>query len=345
MSEIQNNNWNNAGHGPYIVIIVLLIIIAILAFFVGKGYNTNSGNTPNVSTTNNTGTVVPPEDIVVTVIGDVKCSDCQTQSIIESLKKIPTLTSAQFKEIDFSDAGTEEILKANNVTKLPAFLFNTDNITDLKQYMTQTPSGLFSLDTGSTHDPYAKRSDRWFLMLEEWVLESIKKDSRIYGNEDAEILWVEYSDINCWYCAKLHNDGTHDTLFKSFGDKLAFAYQYFAIFNKEAPVILECIADQKGTDVLYSTIKKAYKDSLKDKAWISGAVEGLNNEELTACIDSGKYTSKIDTHMKMWSETFGVTGTPGNILINVKTGEYAKLPWAYPVGDFEKTINNLLLAE
>ncbi len=341
MSENQNNTQNNNGNnGPYIVIIILLIVIAVLAFFVGKGYNGGSSNQNN-----NTPVVVNPEDIEVTVIGDVKCADCQTQSVIDSLKQLPSLTSATFKEVDFSDAGSEEILKANNITKLPAFLFNTNNISDLQQYLKQTSNGIYSLDVGATHDPYAKRSERGFLMLNDGILDEIKKDSRISGNENAEILWVEYSDLNCGYCAKLHNDWTHEALFKTFWDKLALAYQYFAIFNREAPVILECIADQKGTDVMYATITKAYKDGLKDKAGIAGAVEWLNNDELTACIDSGKYTAKIDTHMKMWSDTFGVTGTPGNILINTKTGEYAKLPGAYPVSDFEKTINNLLLAE
>ncbi|MGE4443790.1 MAG: DsbA family protein [Candidatus Altimarinota bacterium] len=340
MSEIQNNNSNNGSNAPYIVIIILLIVIAVLAFFVGKGFNTGSTNTNN-----NTSTTVNPEDIELTIIGDTKCADCPTQNILESIKQFPAIASAKITEVDFSDAGTEELMKANQITKLPAFLLNTDNISDLKQYLTKTPTGLFNLDVGATHDPYAKRSDRGFLVLNDGVLDAIKKDSRIYGNENAEILWVEYSDINCGYCAKLHNDGTHATLFKEFGDKLALAYQYFAIFNREAPVILECIADQKGTDVMYETIKKVYKDGLKDKAGIAGAVEGLNNDELTACIDSGKYTSKIDTHMKMGSETFGVTGTPGNILINTKTGEYAKLPGAYPVADFERTIKNLLIAE
>lgn len=342
MSEIQNNNSNNGSQAPYIVIIILLIVIAVLAFFVGKWFNTGTSNT---GTNTNTSTVVNPEDVELTIIWDTKCADCQTQNILESIKQFPAIASAKITEVDFSDAGTEEVLKANGITKLPAFLLNTDGVSDLKQYLTKTPTGLFSLDVGATHDPYAKRSDRGFLILNDGVLDAVKKDSRIYGNENAEILWVEYSDINCGYCAKLHNDGTHETLFKTFWDKLGLAYQYFAIFNREAPVILECIAEQKGTDVMYETIKKAYKDGLKDKAWIAGAVEGLNNEELTACIDSGKYTSKIDTHMKMWSETFGVTGTPGNILINTKTWEYAKLPGAYPVADFERTINNLLIAE
>lgn len=345
MTELENNvntNSNNGcANGPYIVIIILLVIIAILSFFIGKSYSVLTGQaTPGTTTA----VVTEPKDIVVKVIDDKKCSDCQTASILESIQQLPFLSWATIEKYDFSDSGVEEILKENGITKLPAFLLNTNQVpdTDFAKYLKATPAGLYTLEVNANHDPYAKRSENGFLLLPEGILKEIKDNSRIFGNKDSEILWVEYSDINCGYCAKLHNDGTHDALFEKFGDKLSVAYQYFAIFNREAPEILECIADQKGTDVMYQTIKKAYKDGLKDKAWIAWAVEWLNQDELTACIESGKYKAKIDEHMKVGTDVFGVTGTPGNILINTKTGEYAKLPGAYPVADFEKTINNLL---
>jgi hypothetical protein len=53
----------------------------------------------------------------------------------------------------------------------------------------------------------------------------------------------------------------------------------------------------------------------------------------------------IDIHMSIGNEKFGITWTPWNVLINTKTGEYAKLPGAYPVSEFEKTINSLLVTE
>lgn len=342
MNEIQNDNYNNKRLNLlYIVIIILLIIIAILAFFIWKNYDVifNWWKTITSNSTNTT------NDIVVKIIWDKRCKDCYTAQISEQLKKIPSLAWAKFEEFDFNDEWIKDFIKENNIKTLPAFLFNTNNISDLKEYMIQTPTGLYSLNVWSTYDPYAKRSERGFLILNDWILNDIKKDSRIYGNENAEILWVEYSDLNCGYCAKLHNEGTIEALFNTFGDKLRLAYQYFAIFNKEAPIILECIAEQKGTNVMYETIKKAYKNGLRDKTWIAGVVEWLNDQELTTCINSGKYTRKIDAHMKMWSEIFGITWTPGNILINTKTLEYAKLPGAYPIADFEKTINNLLITK
>jgi protein-disulfide isomerase len=45
--------------------------------------------------------------------------------------------------------------------------------------------------------------------------------------------------------------------------------------------------------------------------------------------------------MSLGTEQFGVTGTPGNVLINNKTGEYQILPGAYPVDEFKKAIDSL----
>jgi hypothetical protein len=46
--------------------------------------------------------------------------------------------------------------------------------------------------------------------------------------------------------------------------------------------------------------------------------------------------------MQEWSTLFGVTWTPGNVIINKETGEYTVLAWAYPSADFEKIIDWML---
>ncbi len=342
LSESQNNNSNNSKNTntPYIIIIILLIIIAVLAFFVGKWFNWS--NTSNSNWNSLVSTEV--KDIKVTVIWDKRCNDCQTDAVTENLKTLAFLTWATFEVKDFSDSWVEDLMKKNSITKLPAFLFNTNNVpdADFKQYLEVTPAFMYNLKMWATFDPYAKMSERWFTIVPDGVLAEIKKNSRILWKEDAEILWVEYSDMNCTYCKKLHNEWTHKTLFDKYKDKLSFTYQYFAIFNKEAPLALECIADQKWTEIMYQTISKWYKEEKatpNDLAWF---VEKLDKKAFDECVASKKYESKIDFAMKVWAETFGVTWTPWNILINQKTWEYAKLPWAYPVSEFEKTIDKLL---
>jgi thioredoxin-related protein len=46
--------------------------------------------------------------------------------------------------------------------------------------------------------------------------------------------------------------------------------------------------------------------------------------------------------MNIWNQIFGITGTPGNVIINVQTGEYQVIPGAFPAENFIQTINSLL---
>jgi len=112
----------NSNNLLYIIIILLLVVIAILAFFVGK----NMGNTTVVS---NPSTTVAT-DLKITVIDDKRCTNCQTADIINQLKQTPFLASAEYETKDFSDADMEEYIKDNNIDKLPAVVFSTNQIGD-----------------------------------------------------------------------------------------------------------------------------------------------------------------------------------------------------------------------
>ena len=46
---------------------------------------------------------------------------------------------------------------------------------------------------------------------------------------------------------------------------------------------------------------------------------GIDKEELKQCVASDKYLDRINTQMKIWADNFGITWTPGNVLINNET--------------------------
>jgi len=54
------------------------------------------------------------------------------------------------------------------------------------------------------------------LILDKKVLAEIKENSYLKGNKDAKITWLEYSDLECPFCAKLHNSGTPEELVKKY---------------------------------------------------------------------------------------------------------------------------------
>ena len=334
-------------HILYGLIIVLMLIIAGLAFYVGSMFGSkDQGNTPNINTPQ-------AQEINITVIDDARCSDCQTSVIVEQLKVLPFLSQATFTQKDFADEGVVQYLEENDISVLPAVIFNSNALYDggqITPYLQALPDGQFSLALGAKFNPFITRSENGFLVLEWDTLQNIKAESYIDGNPDAKITWIEYSDMQCPYCAKLHNDETPDTLKEKYGDDLNIIFQHFPLdFHAEAlpgAQGLECIGEQNSS-VLYTIIKEAYKKYPNQNITQEGLVDiagenGINTQTLTECIESEKYKDKVLAQMTTGQQVFGVTGTPGNVLINNETGEYEVISGAYPASAFEAVIDKMM---
>lgn len=180
------------------------------------------------------------------------------------------------------------------------------------------------------------------------MLNEIKLASYVYGEEDALITWIEYSDLECPFCARLHNAGTKEELFEAYTWKINIIFQHFPLsFHTNAMMwseILECVWEQGGTDDFYALIKSAYADQVSDKNSLLTKAEelGIDTEKLKSCLSEEKYKEKIEAQMQKGVDIFGITGTPWNVLINTKTGEYTILSWAYPTDTFKEKIDLLL---
>jgi len=197
-------------------------------------------------------------------------------------------------------------------------------------------------------DPFIPVSERNEYQLSNADFQTVTSGLNVYNNPDGDILWIEYSDIQCGYCQRLHNDETPEQLFEIFGNKLSYAYTYFPIFNEVAPQAFECILEQTDMETWYSAIKKSYQNSFREVDQFASLVPTLDRTKFDTCVQEGKYTQKIQTQANNGGFTrdgsgiFRVSGTPGNILINTKTREFRFLSGAYPLADFEATITELL---
>ena len=69
---------------------------------------------------------------------------------------------------------------------------------------------------------------------------------------------------------------------------------------------------------------------------------GLNATTIKKCADSGKFKDKINASQSEGSSKFGVNGTPGNVLINTKTGKYEVVSGAQPEANFDAAITRLM---
>jgi len=322
------------------IVIILLVIIAVLWFFLGKNYN---------NTTNNSNTPTAAKNIKIKVIDDKRCSECQTDQILSQLKLIPSLSAIEVETKDFSDEGIEEYLKENNINTLPAIIFNANNIdSNINTYLTEIPSKEYSLQIWASFNPFIERSDRWFTILDKEKLAEIKESSYVKWNADAEITWLEYSDLECPYCAKLHNAGTPEDLTEKYGNKLNIVFNHFPLqfHNNALPwaQIAECLWETHWSDAFYKLIERSFAEENSKKSFlIDEAVKLWADEDtIKECLKSDKYEDKVTKQMETGASLFWITGTPGNILINNTTGEYEVISWAYPTSAFEAIIDKLL---
>ena len=197
-------------------------------------------------------------------------------------------------------------------------------------------------------------SDSWLSSISIEVAKKVTSDwTYKLWNQDAELTWVEYSDLECPFCKKLHKSWTIEEILEAYDWKVNFVFKQFPLdfhpqANMEAQALL-CAWDLNWADKYYEFLDKIFTWSKTN--WRSYTKESISKlwstiwiseSKLLLCIESWKFKQKAENEMKEWGSLFGISGTPWNVLINNKTGKWDKLPWAYPTASFKEKIDILL---
>lgn len=176
----------------------------------------------------------------------------------------------------------------------------------------------------------------------------LTKDTYVKGDESAQILWIEYSDLECPFCKRLHDSGAIKNLEAKYGDKLALAFKHYPLpFHPQAmpaAQAAECVGEAGGSAKYFAFVESIFAKGTPSQTTIDAAVKevGLNADTVKKCVDSGKFKARVDAHMAEGSSKFGVNGTPGNVLINTKTGKYEVVSGAQPEANFDAAIVRLM---
>ncbi|MDP7069160.1 MAG: DsbA family protein [Candidatus Peribacteraceae bacterium] len=166
------------------------------------------------------------------------------------------------------------------------------------------------------------------------------KRDHIRGDRDALISLIEYSDFECPFCTRHHP--TAQQLVDD-NDDVNWVYRHFPLsFHQNATVsseASECAWDQGGDDAFWKFTDLVFeKGAVNDN--LAGYAEeiGLDVATFQECVDSGKYTQFVKDQMAAGSAA-GVSGTPGNIVINNKTGDSRLVSGAQPVSAFQAAVD------
>lgn len=158
----------------------------------------------------------------------------------------------------------------------------------------------------------------------------------VLGNKDAKVTVIEFADFQCPFCEKWFTD-VGKSLIKDYVDtgKVKFAFRQYAFLGQEsnwAAEASECANEQSKFwdyhDYLYTHQGSENSGAFAKEKLIGFAGEiGLNVNQFTSCLNSGKYTQKVAEDLAAGQKA-GVTGTPStfvNGMIVVGAQPYATL--------------------
>jgi len=173
----------------------------------------------------------------------------------------------------------------------------------------------------------------------------------IYGNPDAPVSLIEYSDFECPYCKRFHD--TARKLVDQSGGKVNWVYRHFPLSfhdpgaHREA-IASECASALGGNDAFWK-----YADSIFERTTSNGngfpasqlvplaEQIGLDRTKFKDCLHDSKPRARVEEDLRE-GMAIGINGTPGNVLLNNKTREVRVIPGAVPLAAIRQDVNQLL---
>ena len=173
----------------------------------------------------------------------------------------------------------------------------------------------------------------------------------IYGNPDAIVSLIEYSDFECPFCKRFHL--TAKRIVDTYAGKVNWVYRHFPLeFHnpgaQSQAEASECAASLGGNDAFWKYADAIYKRTQSNgngfpvSALVPLAVEmGLNETDFRDCLESGKTKARVLEDSEEGVQ-IGITGTPGNILLNNRSGDVILRPGAVPFKSLQQSVDRLL---
>ncbi len=148
---------------------------------------------------------------------------------------------------------------------------------------------------------------------------SIGPDDHIFGDPNAPITVVEFSDFQCPFCQQFHP--TMKQLVENFPGKVRWIWKHFPLsFHpqaQQAAEASECAAEQgkfwEYADAMFENQALFSQAGIFEKL---ATDTGLNKDSFANCLSSGKYTEKVNNDYQM-GVSAGVSGTPGSFINDV----------------------------
>lgn len=246
------------------------------------------------------------------------------------------------------DAYSLETLKVwgRSNMKMAMELYKSDMYKDQQKSTLEQILG--SMDQTAPTTQEVTTEDTPALTLEDTKLQAIMQGVYIKGNPDARITLVEYSDLLCPFCKRHYNDQTLEKLVEKYPNDVNMVFKQFPIpqLHPTAPLWAQaslCAGKVAGTDKFYSYLDKAFQltEFTEDNVTDLADELKINESKFEKCLTSSETIAEVNASIQE-AQSFGINGTPGNLVVDNENGTYVVVAGAYPIEAFEAEIAKIL---
>jgi protein-disulfide isomerase len=173
----------------------------------------------------------------------------------------------------------------------------------------------------------------------------------IYGDIEAGVSLVEYSDFECPFCKSFHS--TAKEIVDKYKGRVNWVYRHFPlsihnpVAQREAEAS-ECANELGGNNAFWNFADEIYARTGSNGKGVSvtdlvglAKENGLDEEQFRSCLASNRYTSRVNEDFEEGTR-IGITGTPTNFLLSNMTGELIIKRGAHSFSELKPDMDKLL---
>lgn len=167
---------------------------------------------------------------------------------------------------------------------------------------------------------------------------AIRSDDHIRGNVNADVVLLEWSDLECPFCKRHHE--SMQQIMKDYEGKVAWVYRYYPLdfhtYSKKESEAAECANEIAGADGFWNFVDTVFKvssgNNFLDRAQLNPIAKtaGIDAAKFSACLDSGRMAARVQKDIESGVRA-GVQGTPFTVAFNKKTGKQTAINGALPL--------------
>ena len=165
------------------------------------------------------------------------------------------------------------------------------------------------------------------------------------GDETSDIVIIEYSDIQCPFCKRIH-----EPLLNISQDGVLWVYRHLPLdFHpqaEDASVIVECVSDIQGKEraITYLDFLFENQGNISSNQYLidtATQTAGISRNDISKCLAQGSTQRvRVESHSTQ-AQFLSISGTPGGIIFNKSTGEQRVIGGALPENQIRELVNQV----